>query len=80
MYGPNNKFEDVSLSRQTVTRGIVVMADVSKKQLKSEAEKFEYFSLALDECTDISDASQLLMFVLGVYNDLQLHRNWWECG
>ena len=49
------KFEDVSLSRQTVTRRIVDMADDSREQLKIVSKNFEYFSLALDESTDITD-------------------------
>ena len=66
------KFEDVSLSRQTVTRRIVDMADHSSEQLKIVSKKFEYFSLALDESTDISDTSQLLIFVRGVNGDFAI--------
>ena len=66
------KFEDVSLSRQTVTRRIVDMADDSREQLKIVSKKFEYFSLALDESTDISDTSQLLIFVRGVNADFEI--------
>ena len=60
------------MSRQTVTRRTVDLAGVSKEQLKSEAEKFEYFSFGLDESTDISDISQLLIFVRGVYTDFTI--------
>ena len=66
------KFEDVSLSRQTVTRRIVDMAVDSRQQLKIVSKKLEYFSLALDESTDISDTSQLLIFVRGVNADFAI--------
>ena len=66
------KFEDVSLSRQTVTRKIVDMADDSREQLKIVSKKFEYFSLALDESTNISDTSQILIFVRGVNADFAI--------
>ncbi|XP_030834459.1 general transcription factor II-I repeat domain-containing protein 2-like [Strongylocentrotus purpuratus] len=67
------KFEGVSLSRQTVTRRIVDMGDDSKEQLRNVAANFEYFSLALDESTDISDTSQLLVFVRGVDADFSVY-------
>ena len=66
------KFEDVSLSRQTVTRRIVNMADDSIEQLKIVSKKFEYFSIALDKSTDISDTSQLLIFVRGLNADFEI--------
>ena len=66
------KFEDVSLFRQTVTRRIVDMAVDSREQLKIVSKKFEYFSIALDESTDISDTSQLLIFVRGVNADFAI--------
>ena len=40
-----HKFEDVSLSRQTVTRRIVDMADDSGEQLEIVSNNFEYFLL-----------------------------------
>ena len=64
------KFEDVSLYRQTVTRRIVDMADDSIEQLKIVSKKFEYFYLALS--TYISDTSQLLIFVRGVNADFAI--------
>ncbi|KAI6651445.1 General transcription factor II-I repeat domain-containing protein 2-like [Oopsacas minuta] len=66
------KFEDVSLSRQTVTWKIVDMAGDSREQLKIVCKTFEYFSLALDESMDISDTSQLLIFVRGVKDDFAI--------
>ena len=50
------------------------MADDSIEQLKIVSKKFEYFSLALDESTDISDTSQLLIFVRGLNADFEKNR------
>ena len=70
----------VSLSRQTVIRRIVDMADDSREQLKIVSKKFEYFSLALDESTDISETSQLLIFVRGVNADFAITEELVECA
>ena len=48
------------------------MADASKKHVQSVAENFEYFSLALDESTDVSDTSHLLVFVRRVDDDFSI--------
>ena len=39
-----------------------------KEKLKSKKENFEYFSLVLDESTDIHDTAQLAIFVRGIKN------------
>ena len=49
------------------------MGDDSKEQLRNVAANLEYFSLALDESTDISDTSQLLVFVRGVDADFSVY-------
>eukprot|EP00057_Strongylocentrotus_purpuratus_P033080 XP_790061.2 PREDICTED: general transcription factor II-I repeat domain-containing protein 2-like [Strongylocentrotus purpuratus] len=49
------------------------MGDDSEEQLRNVAANFEYFSLALDESTDISDTSQLLVFVRGVDADFSVY-------
>ena len=48
------------------------MADDSREQLKIVSKKLDYFSLALDESTDISDTSQLLIFVRLVNADFPI--------
>lgn len=37
-------------------------------QLQSKAREFKYFSLALDESTDITDTAQLLIIIHGIDN------------
>ena len=43
-----------------------------RKQLQIIAEKFEYFSIALDESCDVGDTSQVLVFVRGVDSEFNI--------
>lgn len=60
-----DKFKQVSLSRNTVTRRIEEIGEDIEKKLKTVAESFSYYSLALDESTDLSDTAQLSIFIRG---------------
>ena len=57
------KFETVSLSDQTIARRISDLGKHISSKLKSIVENCMYFSLALDDSTDISDTSELLVFI-----------------
>ena len=57
------KFETVSLSHQIITRRISDLGKHVSSKLKSIVENCMYFSLALDESTDVSDTSELLIFI-----------------
>ncbi|XP_076817402.1 general transcription factor II-I repeat domain-containing protein 2-like [Clavelina lepadiformis] len=57
------KFENVSLSHQTVARRVAELSENVTVQLKDVVQQCKYFSLALDESTDISNVSQLLVFI-----------------
>ena len=59
-----NDFNNVSLSRQKITRRI---AELSPDQVTEKSKSFDFFSIACDESTDASDTSQLL--ILEVYDD-----------
>uniref|UniRef100_A0A3Q2PF54 HAT C-terminal dimerisation domain-containing protein n=1 Tax=Fundulus heteroclitus TaxID=8078 RepID=A0A3Q2PF54_FUNHE len=65
-FGDNiaKNFEAVSLSQRTVTRRIVDIHDHDCK----------YFSLALDESTDVTDVSQLLVFARTIVNAFDVHQ------
>lgn len=65
-------FSQISLSRNTVTRRIEDMSRDIKEQFKSKAAHFVAFSLACDESTDISDSAQLLVFIRGVSNNMEI--------
>lgn len=62
-----SQFENVSLSRRTVTRRIEVIDDELTSALLKRATDFTYFSIALDESTDIKDTAQLLIFIIRFY-------------
>ena len=59
-------FNSVSLSASTITQRIEEMADNVHSQLQKQSKQFAYFSLALDESTDVQDTAQLLVFNRGV--------------
>ena len=67
-----SKFEAVSLSRKTVVRSIEVISEDLTEQFKVASKSFQYFSLAMDESTDIKDTAQLLIFVHGVDDDFHV--------
>ncbi|XP_074033991.1 general transcription factor II-I repeat domain-containing protein 2B-like [Leptinotarsa decemlineata] len=63
------KFESVPLSHQTIQRRIVAMGEQVEKSMLSLVKKSSYFSLCLDESTDQTDISQLLIFVRTTFDD-----------
>ncbi|XP_057203176.1 general transcription factor II-I repeat domain-containing protein 2B-like [Triplophysa rosa] len=66
-------FESVSLSRRTVTRRISDIQCQIQEKLKQEIENCKYFSLALDESTDVTDVSQLLIFARTITEKFDVH-------
>ena len=65
-------FEQISLSRQTVTKRIEDIADNIESTLKSRIEKCEVFSLALDGSTDIKDTNQMAVMIRGVTDEFDI--------
>ena len=55
------KLETASLSHQTIARRVSDLGKYVPSNLKSRVENCMHFSLALDESTDISDTSELLI-------------------
>lgn len=67
-----NLFSNLSLSRHTVSNRIDDMAENVASTLRERGSTFEYFSICLDESTDISDTAQLAIFVRGVDSALNI--------
>lgn len=59
----------IPLSARTVSRRIEVIATCMKSELESDINKCKFFSLLLDESTDISDTAQLCVIIKMVFND-----------
>lgn len=62
----------VSLSANTVARRVEDIASDLRNQLQERASKFAWYSIALDESTDISDTAQVLLFFRGVSSNFEL--------
>ncbi|GLV61320.1 hypothetical protein CBL_21143 [Carabus blaptoides fortunei] len=58
-----SKFETVSLSHQTVSRRVDEISIHVTSKLENLVNNCCYFSVALDDSTDISDTSQMLIFI-----------------
>ena len=54
---------NVSLSRQTITRPTAELSADVKDQVTGKSKSFDFFSIACDESTDASDTAQLLIFL-----------------
>ena len=74
-----NVFFTISLSANTVARRVENLGRNLVLQLKDKATKFECCSFALDESTDVSDTSQLLLFVKGIDVNFEILRNLCLC-
>ena len=66
------KIEAISLSRRTIVRRIGGIAQNLSEQLFEAGKSFEWYSLALDESTDIEDTAQLLYLVEGLMKTSKL--------
>lgn len=42
------------------------------KQVQERAKKFSYFSIALDESSDMLDTAQLLIFIRGINDSFEI--------
>ena len=66
------KIEAISLSRRTIVRRISGIAQNLSEQLFEAGKPFEWYSLALDESTDIEDTAQLLVFIRGIDENFEI--------
>ena len=65
-------FQNVSLSKMTMSRRVEEIAGDINDQLDNDIEKYVSVSLALDESTDIGSTAQLLIFIRGVTENFQI--------
>ncbi|XP_043917683.1 general transcription factor II-I repeat domain-containing protein 2B-like isoform X2 [Protopterus annectens] len=59
-------FSKISLSHQTVARCVEDIAKYIENTLESRCTTFKFYSIALDDCTDVTDTTQLAIFIRGV--------------
>jgi hypothetical protein len=71
--GIAKEFETLSVSHQTVTGRVAHMYEHVISRLCNVIEKSVYFSLCLDDSTDQTDVSQLLIFVRAIQSDFSTH-------
>lgn len=66
------KFESVSLSPRTLVRRGEEMARDLEDQLREKVKSFITFSLSIDESTDNSSTEQMVIFIKGTDDNLQV--------
>ena len=67
-----NLFGSISLSASSVVRRIEELGENIQLQIHEKAKNFLWYSLAMDESTDLSSTSQLLVFIRGVNCNFQI--------
>ena len=60
----------LQLSRHTVTRRCDAMAEDLTQKMWTDIRNCEFFSLQLDESTDVSDTAQMCVFIRMVFSDI----------
>lgn len=65
-------FNSVSLSASTITRRVEEIGGNVYAQLQQKTKDFQFFSLALDESTDVQDTAELLIFIRGVNANFEM--------
>ncbi|UYV73417.1 EPM2AIP1 [Cordylochernes scorpioides] len=68
-----NLLKTVSMSANTVARRVENIAENISSQLFDKNGNVEWFSLALDESTDVSDTAQVLIYIRGVDKSYEVH-------
>lgn len=66
------QFESISLGRNTVQRRITEMSDNIYDQLKKKSNDIWFYSLAVDESTDICSTAQFMIFYRAVTADFEI--------
>lgn len=72
-------FNSVPLSRMTMQRRIIHISSYLEQKLEGIINNSSFCSIALDESTDITDLSQLLVFVRTIDTDFVAHEEMLRC-
>ena len=67
-----SKVEAISLSRRIIVRRIDAIAVNIQELLLTACGSFQWFSIALDESTDIQDTAQLLIYLRGIDENFEI--------
>ena len=70
--GKQKLFENISLSRMTISRRKENLSTDLKLTLEKRGTEFEYYSLAFDDSTYATDRAQLAVFVRGIDSKFNL--------
>ena len=65
-------FRNISLSARTVTRRICEISNDVKRQQVEKLNSLRYYSIAIDESTDVTDTAQLAVFIRGVNDNFEI--------
>ena len=68
----NNSLENTSRSCSTIKRTTDDLSKDIENELEMKISQCEFYSMALDESTDITDTAQLSIFVRGVINNFEV--------
>ena len=68
----SNSFASISLLASSVVRRTEELGENIVAQLQQKAENFLWYSLAMDESTDLTTTSQILIFIRGVNLDFKI--------
>ncbi len=70
--------KSILLSRRTVVRRIGALSANIHEQLLNRIKNFKWFSIALDESTDLQDKAQLLIFIKGIDDEFRIWKNYFQ--
>ena len=64
--------KETCLSHQTISRRINYLGEDIEGKLNDYLSTCDHYSLALDDCTDQGDTAQLVIFIRGIYENLNV--------
>ena len=68
----SKQFKNVALGANTIARHVADMGENIVAEIAINASKFRHFSIAMDESLDSCSTSQLLVFIRGVDEDMNI--------